>query len=388
MKIWILNDYNCAKYIYFENIANEFSKDKGIDVKIEIKTRDSLWEGIFGFFEDPAYGLADLIEVPQQWIGLLKRIGIILPIDSIIDLSSFDFFPFIKKTLYPNNSINSFSLPLYFEVISLFYKRDELKKYITPSEMREIKWNDLLILCEKLKNKYSSSDYYPLDNTNICGYITSDDVLCMVLNRNDGYFSKDLTVLEFHKDEVIQSIRDYIDLAAKKYLVLFEENFFEREFIKKKLSTMAFSFRRDLVDKDMDFTRFPDVIKRNVELVRSFNFVLFSSTQKLNELKVFIEWFYKPPNLVNLAKSIKTFSPIRDDLSKYLSVKEREYYSDILSNGWCVDGGVVYATFEKMFNEFLYKKCLDIVNDRLDYSSFKKELMEIKALVEYLVVSY
>jgi ABC-type glycerol-3-phosphate transport system substrate-binding protein len=272
--------------------------------------------------------------------------------------------------------------------VSLFYRKNDIKKYITPTEMKDIKWNDFIILCEKLKNSSRVKDYYPLDNTNICGYITSDDVLCSVLNRNDGYFSDDGTVLEFHKDEVLSAIKDYIDLSQKKYLPLFEENFFEREFIKKKLSNMAFSFRRDLVDNEMDFTRFPDVIKRNYELVRSFNLVFSSSTEEFSEIKIFIEWFYKPENIINLAKVMKVFSPFKDDLSKYLSKKEMEHYRDIFSRGWLCDSTVVYPTFEKMFNEFLYKKCLDIVNERIDYSDFKKDLMEIKALVEYLVVSY
>jgi ABC-type glycerol-3-phosphate transport system substrate-binding protein len=387
MKLWILNDYNYSKYLYFKNISDEFLKEKNIKIDIEIKTRESVWESIFSFNGNNEK-IADVFEVPHQWVGLLKRLGLILSTDLLYDLNSFSFFSFLKKTIYPDFSSKSFSLPLYFEAVSLFYIKNDIKKYITPSEMKDIKWNDFIILCEKLKNSSRVKDYYPLDNTNICGYITSDDVLCSVLNRNDGYFSDDGTVLEFHKDEVLSAIKDYIDLSQKKYLPLFEENFFEREFIKKKLSNMAFSFRRDLVDSEMDFTRFPEVIKRNYELIRSFNLVFSSSTEEFSEIKIFIEWFYKPENIVNLAKVMKVFSPFKDDLSKYLSTKEMEHYGDIFSKGWLCDSTVVYPTFEKMFNEFLYKKCLDIVNERIDYSDFKKDLMEIKALVEYLVVSY
>jgi len=387
MKLWILNDYNYSKYIFFKNIAEEFFKEKNIKIDIEIKTRESIWENIFS--GDSSFNkFADIVEVPHQWIGLLKRIGMILSSDLVCDLNSFSFFPFLKKIIYTDHLSKAFSLPLYFECVSLFYRKDDLKKYITPSEMMDIRWNDFIILCEKLKNKYNFKDYYPLDNTNICGYINSDDVLCSILNRNTGYFSDDGTVVEFHKDEVIYGIKDYIDLSLKKYLPLFEENFFERQFIKRKLSSMAFSFRRDLIDKDMDFTRFPDVIKRDTELVRSFNFVFSSSTEEFSEIKIFIEWFYKSDNLINLARLIKVFSPISSDFSRYLTSKEIEHYGNLLSKGWISEPTVVYPTFEKMFNEFLYKKCLDVVNEKIDYSNFKKELMEIKALIEYLVVSY
>ncbi len=389
MKIWIINDYNYSKYLFFKNIVEAFSKEYGIDVSFEIKSKEELWNNIFGFFENPQDKLADIIEIPHQWTSLIAKLGLCLGVELIVDdIEKFNFFPFIKKGTHLPFSQKMFSLPLYFEVVALYYRKDMIKNVISPHEFEKIKWNDFPLICNKLKKKYKQKEYYPIENTNIEGYITSDDILVSVMNKTEGYFSQDNTILNLHKSEVFSSIMEYLSLASNKFIPLFEENFYDIGFIKKDLSSMAFSFRRDLLEiENMEVTRFPDII-RKYELARSFNFIFFSGTNDVDEIKKFILWFYNSSNLVKFSKLIKTFSPVIDDMDNILNRKEKDFFLPLFDRTVLINNNVVYPTFEKMMNEELKEACVKILNGNFSESQFKEKLLEIKAVVEYLITSY
>lgn len=388
MKIWILNDYNYKKYLFFKDIAEKFSRESGIVVEIEIKNRENLWSSFFDFFEKPDQRLADIIEIPHQWTSLVTKLGLSLPMDVVVDDITNKIYPFLKKTMSYENSNKYFSIPLYFEIISLFYKRDMLSKIVDQKDMEHLKWNDFLCICDKLRKRYKNRDYYPLDNTNIAGYINSDEVLISVMNRTNGYFSDDYAGVNLHKDEVFSSIADFMELANKKYLPLFEENFFDINFIKRNLSSMAFSFRRDLMDiNDMEVTRFPDIMRQN-ELGRSFNLMCFSGAKDMDDIKKFMSWFYTPENLSELAKAINVFSPFVSDSEKYLSKKEYSFYSELFYKLSMIPNAVVYPSFEIMLNDVLMDTANQIVNNSYDPDVLKDRLIEVKGFTEYLIYSY
>lgn len=389
MKIWLLNDYNHSKYSFFRDLCSDFSREVGINIEMEIKSKENLWNSMFNFFERPEEKPADIIEIPHQWTSLMTKLGLALPLDLIMkDPEKMDFFPFLKKGMIFEFSQRMYSVPIYFEIICLYYRKDMVLEVFSRSEMDELKWEDFLRLCESLSKKYKRKDYYPLDNTNISGYITSDDILVSVMNRSEGYFSSDNTALNLHKDEVILSFLEYIELARKKYIPLFEENFYDIGFIKKALSSMAFSFRRDFLDMDgMEVTRFPDVMRKN-ELARSFNFMFFSGADEIDEIKSFMDWFYKQSNILKLSKTLKTFSPFKSDMDKLLTKKEISFFDKIMEKSSLIPNNVVYPSFERMTDEALKEICIKIVNNEYDENEFKDKIMEIKALTEYLISSY
>jgi len=388
MKMWILNDYNHLKYSFFKDLINDYSKEKGVNIELDIKSRETLWNDIFAFFEHPDEKLADIIEIPHQWTSLVTKLGLSLPIDLIFeDCETLKIFDFLKKGMVFESTQRFFSIPIYFEIPALYYRKDMLSKVIR-CEISQIKWDDFFDLCDKLLKKFNKKDYYPLDNTNINGYITSDDILVSVMNKTQGYFSSDNTSLNIHKEEVISTIVEYLSLARKKYIPLFEENFYDIGFTKRGLSSMAFSFRSDLIDMDnIGVTRFPDIMRKN-ELARSFNFFFFSATQNIDILKDFFKWFYTPSNLYKLSKGIGTFSPFYDELDKLFPKKDFDFFKSLTSNAVMISNNVVYPSFEKMMDEALKRACIKIVNNEFDEMEFKNNLLEIKGLSEYLIVSY
>ncbi|MEF3281004.1 MAG: ABC transporter substrate-binding protein [Elusimicrobiota bacterium] len=389
MKIWILNDYNYNKYSFFFEMAKSFYKERGIPIEIEIKSRENIWKSLFCFFEKPDLKLADIIEIPHQWTSLAAKLGLSLPVEVIaMDFDCNKIFEFLKKTMTYENTSNFFSLPVYFEIMALFYKKDMLLRVAKPSEMENLKWTDLPVICEKLKKKYRGKNYYPFDNTNPCGYITSDDSLVAVMNRSEGYFSDDGTTVNTHKDEVVISLSEFLDLAVKGYFPLFEESFFDMGFLKRNLSSLAFSFRRDLMEiKNIEVCRFPDIMRKN-ELVRSYNFIFFSGTSLIEELRQFISWFYEPQKIIPLIKSIGVFSPFKSDPEKYITKKELNFYLKLIENASPIPNRTVYPSFENALNEVLKNNCVKILSGDYDYLRFKEELIEVKGFTEYLITSY
>lgn len=387
MKIWLLNDYNVKKYIYFNSIIEEFKKEKSINIDIEIKSRENIWSLLFDFLNNPDAKIADIIEIPHQWTSVMAKLGLTLNVDFVIDLENKKIFDFLKDTMKYENTSKFFSIPIFFETMAFFYRKDMIEKVVSKDDINKLKWNDLFLLCDRLKKIYKSKNYYPLENTNPSGYVSCDDILCAVMNRTDGYFS-DIFSVDLHKEEVIVSIIEFISLCEKKYMPLFEENFFELGFFKKGLSSLAFSFRRDLLEIDnVSVARFPDIMRNN-ELIRSNNFIFFSGTSEIDEIKKFMEYFYTPTILTSLAKSINVFSPFKIDAEKYMAKREADFYLGLFDRAKPIINTTVYPTFEKMMNDTLRNFCIKIISNSYQSEELKQSLLEIKAVTEYLITSY
>lgn len=387
MKIWLLNDYNIEKYMYFNSVIEEFKKESSINVDIEIKSRENIWNLLFNFLNNPDVKIADIIEIPHQWTSVMAKLGLTLNVDFVVDLENKKIFDFLRDTMRYENTSKFFSLPIFFEIMAFFYRKDMVEKLISKDEINKLKWGDLFLLCDKLKKTYKSKNYYPLENTNPSGYISCDDILCAVMNRTDGYFS-DIFSVDLHKEEVMVSIIEFISLCEKKYMPLFEENFFELGFLRKGLSSLAFSFRRDLLEiNNVSVARFPDIM-RNSELVRSNNFIFFSGTSEIDEIKKFMEYFYTSPILTSLAKSISVFSPFKIDVEKYMTKREVDFYLGLFDRAKPIINTTVYPTFEKMMNDTLRKFCIKIISNSYQSEELKQSLIEIKAVTEYLMASY
>ncbi|MCX7905337.1 MAG: ABC transporter substrate-binding protein [Elusimicrobiales bacterium] len=388
MKLWILNDYNQRKYYFYRKIVDHLKKEKGLNIEIEIKSKENIWNDIFSFFENPSLSLGDVIEIPHHWTTLFAKLGLSLPLNSFIEEDfTFKIYPFLKQTMVCELTEKFFSLPIHFEVMVMFYKREMLGNILSHSEMEKLKWNDLFILCEKLKKKYRSKDYYPFDNPNLEGYIKSEEILACVMNRTSGYFSSDFTMINIHRDEVIMSVLDFLNLAVDKYYPLFEENFFEIGFIKKNLSSMIFSFRRDIADKNMRVVRFPDIMRKS-ELGKAHSFMFFSGSKDLGEIKKFIEEFYNPQNLKELANCLGAFSPFKNSHYEIINEKEIKFYEELFEKITFIPNIFIYPTFERMMDEFLKNQAINIVSSKYIAEDVKKRLQEIKVICEYLMTSY
>lgn len=383
-----MNDYNYRKYYFYKRFVDFFREERKIPVELEIKSKKNLWKEIFQFFEDPNSKLADIIEIPHQWTTLLSRLGIALPLTSLFDKDYTQLlYPFLKTTMLCDGTDRYFSLPVSFEVLVMFYRKDMIEKIASYSEMKSLKWNDIFILCEKLKKRYKSKDYYPFDNPNLEGYITPDELLGCIMNRRAGYFSSDFTMVTIHRDEVVLSVVDFLELAAKRYYPLFEENFFEVGFIKKNLSSMIFSFRRDVSYKETVSVRFPDIMRTN-ELGRATSFIFFSGSNELDEIKSFISEFYKPHTLLELAKILGSFSPFNLSHNELLTERDKRFYEELFDRLTFIPNIFVYPTFENMMDEFLRKQAVNIVNSNYNRDDVRKGLAEIKGVCEYLMRNY
>ncbi|MGC9070793.1 MAG: hypothetical protein ACP5IO_05735 [Elusimicrobiales bacterium] len=388
MKLWILSDYNSKKYYFYKRFSDLLRSSKNINIEIDIKSKENLWMSIFYFFENPTLKLADVIEIPHQWTTLVSKLGVALPLLSVMDEDITNrLYPFMKKTMICEATDKLFSLPVWFEILVMFYRKDMIKPFASSSEMKDLKWNDIFILCDKLKKRYRQKYYFPFENPNIEGYIGSDEMLGCVMNRSSGYFSSDMTMINLHRDEVLVSVLDFLSLAQKKYYPLFEENFFEIGFIRRGLSSMLFSFRRDIKDDGMICVRFPDIMRAK-EIARASSFFFFSGSNNLDEIKAFVSEFYTPSNLLELAKIVGAFSPFKNSHLELIGDKESSFYDELFEKIEFIPNIYIYPTFERMMNEFLREQAENIVNSRYKVDDVKKRLGEIKVLCEYLMSSY
>jgi len=390
MLIWILDDYNISKYSAFNNLINRFSKIyPEININFQIKSKKNMWQSIFNFLKFPNNNeIADIIEIPHNWTSLFSKLGAFMEIRYYYEDFKLDDYPdFLKEGIYLEGTNYSFSIPFWLEIITLHYRTDMLKPFTKNKDIEFLSWDDFLYICEELKKKNRKKNFYPLDNFNLSGVISSDDVLMTVLNRSDGYFSVDYTVSEIIKDEVIVGIEDFLMLVINKYLPVFEENFYETGFLKTGLSAMAFSWRlpSEFGKLKLSAVQFPQ-IRRKINLARSYNLTLSASTKNIDECKIFIKWLFSMDNIEYFCKSFKVFSPNKKELME--NFNGLKVYSNIYSNLKLTPSFSVYPTFKILFDNLLFNLCYDIVRGKYERNKMLKDLILLKGEIDYLISNY
>jgi ABC-type glycerol-3-phosphate transport system substrate-binding protein len=388
MIISLLSDNNITKYRAFKNLIVEFRKEHpDIEIDFIIKNKENLWNDLFNFLKGNSNQeqQPDIYEIPHSWTSLFAKLGLFLELDKFyLDFKEENYPAFLLDSIKLENTNYYFTLPLYTEILSLQYRKDMLKDV----DLNMISWDNFLNLCEILKKKYRSKDFYPLDNSNIAGAADSDDILPCVLNRGaSGYFSQDFSSCDTLKEEIIKAIEDYLELFINKNMPVFQETYHENIFIRSRLSAMIFSWRKPLKNTEMMIAPFPQ-IRRQHNIIRSFNLAVVSSTQQLEEIRIFVKWLMRQENVNYFLKSFSAFSPFKKALLEEFEKKEYSGYGEIFSTAKTTPNFSVYPSFEKMFSQDMKSIAINILRGEYRREDLIKKMTIIKGECDYLLSIY
>ena len=392
MIIWLLSDYDVSKYFAFNSFISRFSRlHPEVKIELKIKNRENMWKSFFNSLKDPKnYPPADIAEIPHTWTSIFAKLGLFMEVGHIFENFEPGEYPeFVKEGIFLDGTNYAFSVPLWLEIMTFQYRADMLKPVLKNRDVNFLSWEDFVSLCAEVGARNKRKDFYPLDNFNFSGAVSADEVLMCVLNRTDGYFSADSGNSGIMKDEVVAGVEDFLGLAAKKHMPLFQENFYEMGFLKAGLSAMAFSWRMpyEAGRERLCAAQFPQ-IRRKTNIGRSFNLAVSSSTERLEECRNFMKWLYTPENADYLCKTFRVFRPKKKDLTATLAGPRFKVYEDIYPSLRLTPNFPVYPTFEILFNNLLFESCLDIEKGGYSREALVKRLAVLKGEVDYLLSIY
>lgn len=391
MLIWILSDNNSLKYQAFKSLLSRFSKEyPDIEVSFEIKGKNTLWNNFFKFLRDPQKNpMADIVEIPHYWTAVFSKLGMFLELESFCHLVKEENFPvFLRPSMKAEDTSRIFSVPFYSEIRALHYRQDMLKSIGVSAVMEMLDWDEFLNVCEKVSSHNRRKDFYPIDNFNPLG-ADADDILPCVLNRGSlGYFSPDFGYCEIMKDEVVDAIEDYLGLFLKKYLPVFEENFYEAAFIQSKLRAMVFSWRKPIKigHSEMKVAPFPNIRKKN-NIARSFNLSVTCACNESDLAGLFLDWILKSEEVAIFRKKLGVFPVAERELKKSIE-KDQKIYEDLFASAVCVPNFSVYPSFEKIFSSAIFDCCIEILQRDYCRENLLRRLALIKGETDYLLSVY
>ncbi|MEW5950445.1 MAG: carbohydrate ABC transporter substrate-binding protein [Elusimicrobia bacterium] len=391
MLIWILADNNAVKYSAFKTLLGRFSKEyPDMDISFEIKSKKTLWKNFFKFLRDPEKNsMADIVEIPQEWTAVFSKLGMFLELESISDeIKDSDYPSFLRNSMKAEDSSRLFSAPFYGEIRSLHYRPDMIKAAKIKSNMEMLGWDEFISVCDSVSADNRRKNFFPLDNFNTSGADAADILPCVLNRGGEGYFSSDFGSCEIMKDEVAEGIEDYMSLFVRKYLPVFQENFYEAAFIESKLSAMAFSWRKPLKAgrNEMTVVPFPNLRRKN-NPARYYGFAVTCACKETGEASVFLKWVLNFENSSFFKKRLGVFEAKEKDLKKQLE-KEQKIYGDLFASAVCPPNFSVYPSFEIIFSSAISDICLEILRGDYSKENLFRRLALIKGEADYLLSVY
>ncbi len=407
MKFWVLSDIDSVKFSSLKNIISKFSLDyPKIQVELEVKTRETMWESLFLHLRDPKNPIADLIEIPHSWTDILAKLGMFLEMGKVLEGANLSKYPnFLRKGCGLQKDGVFFSLPWWMELYTLQYRLDMVKD-ISPDIASELKsWRGFLNVCEKIKKANKKKDFFVLENANPSGAISLYDVISCVWNRGGSLFMEDFNRAAVSKREFLKGVEDFLKLAQEGYLPLFKENYYESEgLLSEGLRAMIFTGRYysseriaqpvskqgvlDAKKPILEVALFPN-IARDGHFVSSTNLAVSDSVQDIDEVQIFMKELLSPRNLKVFTESFSVFPCVTTSVEGMIrSNKNYAVYRKILSHAKMTPNISVFPTYEFLMNRVLWDMSVKIAKNTYSSQEFSKKLIFIQSEVDYLMSLY
>ena len=396
MKIWILSDYDSRKHLAVKNLLARFHAEyPEHKAGFEVLSRRSLWDALFAHLRDPKSSpAADLIELPQSWTPLFAKLGLLADLSGQLEGPAARYPDFVRRNCLPAEGGSVYAMPWWVEIICLHYRADSLKKISKAPEADLAAWEGLLDVCGRLKAACRKKDYYPLENSNPSGAVSAADVLPCVWSRGGDLFSEGFSRCAVTRAETVRGMEDYLGLAAKEYMPLFEENFHESGFLSSGLSDMVFSGRLPIQVKtagrgaQMRPVPYPSFGKP-VSPCFVNSLALCSGSAGAEGPSALLKWLLDPRQARYFTNAFGAFPCHRQPLEDALDASRHGgMYRKLLENARLRPGVTAYPTCEQLLDAALAGAALRSAERDYDGEDLRRELIKIQGEIDYLLSIY
>ncbi|HNT97464.1 MAG TPA: extracellular solute-binding protein [Elusimicrobiales bacterium] len=396
MKIWILSDYDSRKNLAVKNLLARFHAEfPGHKAEFEVLTRRSLWDALFAHLRDPKGSpAAGLIELPQSWTPLFAKLGLLSDLSGLIEGPAARYPDFIRRTCLPAEGGSVYAMPWWAEIVCLHYRADSLKKVSKDPQADLASWDGLLKTCAALKSACRKKDYYPVENSNPSGAVSAVDVLPCVWGRGGDLFSEGFSRCAVTRDETVRGMEDYLSLAARGYMPLFEENFHESGFLVSGLSDLVFSGRQPIQvragSRAVHMRPVPYPSSGRPVSPCFVNSLSLCSCAAGEEAPVeLLKWLLDPRQARYFTGAFGAFPCHRQPLEDALdSTRHGAMYRKLLENSRLRPGVTAYPTCEILLDSALAAAALRSAEGDYDGDDLRRELIKLQGEIDYLLSIY
>lgn len=392
MKVWILSDWTSEKILLLKKLALRFSiEHPGIKVDISAKTKESMWNDLFSHFRDPQfYPIADVIEIPHHWTSVLAKMGLLVELSQIMDMSNLNkCMDFLKQGCIFEGTDNVFSFPLYMEIPTIHCRMNYLEK-ISGCTLESLNnWTEFLKMCHTIKRKQKKKGLSIVKNISIGGAISTMDIIMCVWNRNGDIFSSDYNRSTINREEFAKGVQDYLDIALYGFMELFSETFLLDDSVLSDNTAMAFCPRTpNLWKKDkkdaVGIFPYPKISDR-LNLINSYNVAVSSNSTNFNEVQLFLKFLLSIDNMKQWTHSISAIPCYKSLFDEFVSDKNFEIYKEIISSSKMFPNIVVSPTVELLLNRVLWDVSNNIVKKKYSRDELHRRLIIVHGEADYLL---
>ncbi len=222
MILWMMPDNATHTQAVMESFLEAFkSENPGIEVKIKIINRRTLWARIFTLKHEIGHeDYPDLVAIPHYWTALLNKANMILNLTELDKTLRVDnCLDPLKPHCYKKDSVDIYSYPWWMDITALHYRNDHLKLISDDPAKLLSTGGGLLQACGELKKYFEGAEgYMPMQNSDWRGSLSHRSVLPCLWGRGADLFNIKDGSCGFGTKEFEEGMSDFINLAAKEYM--------------------------------------------------------------------------------------------------------------------------------------------------------------------------
>ena len=393
MLIWLLSDHDHRKHLAFKNLLARFSSSfPDARVEFAVKSRNSLWESLFGHLRDPKRNpLADIIEVPQNWTELFSRLGLLADLAPRVEAASQKRFPdFILKELCRGDDARVFSAPWWLEAPALFYRPQELKGAVNDPAAELASWEGFRAALDRVGGRRRGGRFRALSVPGSSGSVSVADVLPRVWGRRGGLFSDDFNRATFTREETAGGIEDWLELAVSGKIELFSPDRFENG--PGSIEDCAFLISPRKIHgagragvKMLPYPGYPS----GGGLMLVSNLAVSASGRAQDEACAFVSWALEPRNIAQFTDGFGVFPCLKNVFEERLrEERESEVYRRLFAAPELKPNIMVYPTAELLLERALWNLSLKIARRDYEREDLTRELIMAQGEADYLLSLY
>jgi ABC-type glycerol-3-phosphate transport system substrate-binding protein len=392
MKVWILSDWTAEKTPLLKKLALRFSIEHP-DVKIDIsaKTKKSIWNDLFSHFRDPQfYPIADIIEIPHHWTSVLAKMGLLVELNQIIDVSNLNkCMDFLKQGCIFEGTDTIFSFPMWMEIPTLHCKINYLEK-ISGCGLESLSiWSEFLKMCHMIKRKQIKKSSSIIKNIGT-GAVSTMDIMMCVWNRGGDIFSMDYNRSTISREEFVKGVQDYLELAVSGLMELLDETFLLDSSMLGENAAAAFCSRTPNLWKNsnkkdaVQIFPYPRISDRP-NLINSYNVAVSSNSANFKEVQLFLKFFLSFDNMKQWTQGICAFPCYKSLFEEFVSDENLKIYKEIVSKSKMFPNIVVSPTVELLINRVLWDVSKSIVRKKYSSDELVRRLIIVQGEADYLL---
>ncbi|MEW6042612.1 MAG: ABC transporter substrate-binding protein, partial [Elusimicrobiota bacterium] len=390
---WILSDWTAEKTPLLKKLALRFSIEHP-DIKIDIstKTRKSMWTDLFSHFRDPKfYPIADILEIPHHWTSVLAKMGLLIELNQIIDVSNLNkCMDFLKSGCIFEGTDAVFSFPLWMEIPALHCRMEHLEKTSGCTSGSLDNWTEFLKMCQIIKRKQTKKNSSIIKNAGTGSVISTMDIMMCVWNRGGDIFSADYNRSTLNREEFAKGVEDYIDLAVSGLMELSGETFLLDSPMISQPGQLAFCARTPNLWKNskrkntVQIFPYPGISDRP-NLINSYNMAVSSNSANFKEVTDFLKFLLSIDNTEKWTRGIYAFPCYKSLFNEVISEGNFGIYNEIVSKAKMFPNIAVSPTIELLIDRVLWDVSKSIVRKKYSEDELVRRLIIVHGEADYLL---